>query len=157
ESTADLIAHRGLEVRSVLFGDFTARPRAVAQLQEDVAVLVVATKASGLDGALARIATEPPLVLPQLNGLDHLAQLRARFGDRAVAGTIRVEADRPEPAVAVHTSPFIYVDMASADPRMQAPMAALVEVLQAAGVPAGVGASEAQVMWSKLVRLNALA
>ena len=36
-------------------------------------------------------------------------------------------------------------------------MAALAETLSAAGIPARVGDSEAQVMWSKLVRLNALA
>ncbi|MDE3071022.1 MAG: 2-dehydropantoate 2-reductase [Acidobacteriota bacterium] len=157
ESTAELVTGRGLAIRSVLFGDFTAHPRAAARLDEDVEALIVATKASGLEAALERIAGEPALVLPQLNGLDHLALLRERFGERAVAGTIRVEADRPEPGVIVHSSPFLYVEMASAAPAMQTPMNALVSVLQAAGVPAGIGASEAQVMWSKLVRLNALA
>lgn len=157
ESTAAALAERGLEVHSVQLGDFTVRPRAISKLEEPVDVLVVATKATGLDAALERVAAEPAMVLPQLNGLDHLAVLRARFGDAVVAGTIRVEADRPRPGVVVHTSPFLYVEMASAAARMQAPMEALVSKLQAAGVPAGIGESEAQVMWSKLVRLNALA
>ena len=57
---------------------------------------------------------EPPLVLPLLNGLDHIALLRERFAPATVlAGTIRVEADRPEPGVVVHTSPFLLVEMAS--------------------------------------------
>ena len=34
--------------------------------------LIVATKATGLEAGLERIATRPPLVLPLLNGLDHL-------------------------------------------------------------------------------------
>jgi 2-dehydropantoate 2-reductase len=158
ESTAQTIVERGLRVSSVLLGDFTARPRAVAALGEPVDVLVVATKATGLAEALARVETDPPLVLPLLNGLDHLATLRERFDAEAVlAGTIRVEADRPEPGVVVQASPFLRIDMASAYPAAQAPMQALAATLGAAGIPARVGDSEAQVMWGKLVRLNALA
>jgi len=49
------------------------------------------------------------------------------------------------------------VDMAThADPA-RAPMQALAQTLSHAGVPTRVLDSEAQVMWSKLVRLNALA
>ena len=60
-------------------------------------------------------------MLPLLNGLDHLAVLRERFGaDAVLAGTIRVEADRPEPGVVVHTSPFLLVEMASHDPGARA-------------------------------------
>jgi len=122
--------------------------------------LIVATKATGLDAALERIApgVEPGLVLALLNGLDHLAVLRRRFGPTAVvAGAIRVESDRPRPGEVVHTSPFLRVDMASADPAMGAAMSALAQTLDAAGIPARVLDSEAQVMWGKLVRLNALA
>jgi 2-dehydropantoate 2-reductase len=158
ESTAELLNERGLHVRSVQLGDFTAHPRAVSRLSEPVEVLIVATKATGLEAALERVAAEPALVLPLLNGLDHLPLLRERFGpERVLAGTIRVEADRPRPGEVVHTSPFLHVEMASAQESMRAPMAALAGKLEAAGVPAGIGSSEAQVMWSKLVRLNALA
>ncbi len=158
ESTARIVTARGLRVSSVRLGDFLAHPRAVARLAEPVDVLVVATKATGLESALERVAVEPPLVLPLLNGLDHLPLLRARFGDAAVvAGTIRVEADRPEPGVVVHSSPFLRIDMASRFAAAREPMQALAQMLTDAGVPARVMDSEPQVMWSKLVRLNALA
>jgi 2-dehydropantoate 2-reductase len=158
ESTAELIAEQGLRVSSVRLGDFVARPRAVGRLEEPVEALVVATKATGLREALERIAAAPALVLPLLNGLDHLALLRARFGEQTVvAGTIRVEADRPEPGVVVHSSPFLRIDMASAHPAARPGMEALAAKLNAAGIPARVEASEAQVLWGKLVRLNALA
>jgi 2-dehydropantoate 2-reductase len=158
EATAGLIAERGLRVSSVRLGDFTAHPRAVARLEEPVDALVVATKATGLREALERVVAPLGLVLPLLNGLDHLAQLRERFGAQAVvAGTIRVEADRPEAGVVVHTSPFLRIDMASAYPAARPGMEALVAVLEEAGVPARVGESEVQVLWGKLVRLNALA
>jgi len=158
ESTAETIAERGLRVQSVMFGDLRARVRASARLQEPVDVLIVATKAAGLDGALVRVEVEPALVLPLLNGLDHIGVLRSRFrAESVLAGTIRVEADRPEPGVVVHTSPFLLINMASRYPSARPGMTALAQALNDAGVPARVLGSEAQVMWSKLVRLNALA
>jgi 2-dehydropantoate 2-reductase len=163
EATAALIAERGLRVSSVRLGEFVAHPRATGRLEEPVDALVVATKATGLEEALERVAGRPSigrpgLVLPLLNGLDHLALLRDRFGEATVvAGTIRVEADRPEPGVVVHTSPFLRIDMASHDPAVRPAMERLAGTLQDAGIPARVGESEPQVMWGKLVRLNALA
>ncbi|MBB4663252.1 ketopantoate reductase family protein [Conexibacter arvalis] len=157
ESTAALIARDGLRVQSVVLGDMVARPAATARLADDVDVLVVATKAAGLDDALARVEGEPALVVPLLNGLDHLPRLRERFGTRAVAGTIRIEADRPKAGVVVQTSPGVRVDLASADPERRPALERFAAALTAAGVPARVEASEPQVLWSKLVRLNALA
>ncbi len=158
ESTAQVIAHEGLRVQSVTFGDLHTHPRAVARLEEPVDALIIATKAAGLEAALERIAIEAPVVLPLLNGLDHLALLRERFAPGTVlAGSIRVEADRPQPGVIVHTSPFLLINMAAADPAAEAPMCELETVLTAAEVPTRILDSEAQVMWSKLVRLNALA
>ena len=148
---------------SVTLGDFTAHPRAVARLTEPVDALIVATKAAGLADALARIDCRPALVLPLLNGLDHIALLRERFDPASVlAGTIRVEADRPQPGVIVHTSPFLLVELASGHDSARAGMGELAVALQRAGVNARgdwpiSARSEAQVMWSKLVRLNALA
>ncbi len=163
ESTAQTIAEEGLRVGSVTLGEFIERPRTTARLEEPVDALIVATKAAGLESALQRIATEPPLVLPLLNGLDHIALLREHFAPETVlAGTIRVEADRPEPGVVVHTSPFLLVEVASRYESARAGMAGLARVLSEAGVKARgewpiSERSEAQVMWSKLVRLNALA
>jgi 2-dehydropantoate 2-reductase len=157
EATAAVIVARGLQVQSVTLGDFVARPAAVARLEAPTGALIVATKATGLESALERIAVEPPVVLPLLNGLDHIAVLRRRFpADSVLAGAIRVEADRPQPGVVLHTSPFLRVDMAG-NRTAALDMQVLAEVLSQAGVPAQVLGSEANVMWSKLVRLNALA
>ncbi|HEY2398593.1 MAG TPA: 2-dehydropantoate 2-reductase [Solirubrobacteraceae bacterium] len=157
ESAAAISAH-GLLVRSVTLGEFVAHPAAVERLDGPVDALIVTTKAAGLEPALERIAVEPPLVLPLLNGLDHLQVLRERFRPGSVlAGSIRVESDRPEAGVIVHTSRFLLVQMASADPAARPEMERLAAALTGAGVKAQVLDSEAQVMWSKLVRLNALA
>jgi 2-dehydropantoate 2-reductase len=158
ESTAAVISEHGIRIDSVLLGSFVAQPRAVAQLQERVDALLVATKASGLQNGLERIQAEPEVVLPLLNGLDHIAVLRSRFAPASVlAGSIRVEADRPEAAVVLHTSPFLLVNMACDDAASKPPMERLAQALSQADVPAKVLDSEADVMWSKLVRLNALA
>lgn len=148
----------GLRVRSVRIGDFTAQPRLATSAAGEGGALLVATKAVGLDEALERVAgLEPRIVLPLLNGLDHLELLRARFGSRAVAGSIRIESTRVAPGEIEQTSPFLRIDMASADAAMHEPMDELAAMLKQAEVPARILGSEAQAMWGKLVRLNAIA
>jgi 2-dehydropantoate 2-reductase len=144
-------------VRSLLLGDFTVSPHVVSTLERPVDALIVATKASGLQAALERVAPQPALAVPLLNGLEHMGPLRERFGERAVAGAIRIESDRPATGLVVQTSPFLRVDLASDHPGTEPAMQALAAALERAGIPAAIGASEAQVLWGKLVRLNALA
>lgn len=158
ESTTEVIAAKGIEVRSVRLGDFTAAPAAAATLQTEVDVLLVAVKTNALDAALGRIEAEPALLVPLLNGLDHVQRLRHRFGaGRVAAGTIRIESNRSEPRVIVQTSPFLRVELAADDPTLHPRLARLQAALERAGVPALVGPNEARILWSKLVRLNALA
>ncbi len=156
--TAEVIEREGLSVTSVRLGDFHARPPVTARLGGAADFLIVATKASGLAAGLERIETVPGLVVPLLNGLDHMATLREHFGaDRVAAGTIRIEADRPRPGVITQTSPFLRVDLASDGGALRPALERLAAILEAAEVPATVGDNEAQILWSKLVRLNALA
>ncbi len=159
EETAALIARDGIEVESAALDvRFTARPDAVAQLRAPVRVLLVATKASGLAGALARVSADPELVVPLLNGVEHMAALRARFGDaRVAAGVIRVESDRPRPGQIVQSSPGARIDLAADQPAAGRLLPALAQRLRAAGIAVATGESERQVLWSKLARLNALA
>ncbi len=158
EPTAALVAADGISVRSVRLGDFVAHPRAVSELHEPVETLLVTTKAAGLDAALERIAIEPVLVVPLLNGIDHVTRLRERFGaEHVAAGTIRIEADRPAPGQIVQTSPFLRVDLAADNPALVPAIHALAAALVEAEIPVQIGPSEAQILWSKLVRLNALA
>lgn len=158
-STAELIAREGIAVESAVLGDFTARPPAVAQLDRPVDVLLVATKGAALAEALGRV--EPPaaptLVVPLLNGFDHMALLCERFGRHVAAGTIRVQADRPEPGRVVHTSRFLLVELAADDAALRPALTSLAAVLDGAGVTTRVREGEAQILWGKLVRLNALA
>jgi 2-dehydropantoate 2-reductase len=164
ESTAATIARDGIVVQSARLGDFTAQPHAVTRLSEPVDVLLVATKAAALGEALARVepGAQPALVVPLLNGFDHMALLRERFGRRVAAGTIRVQADRPDsgpPPRVVQRGSFLFVELASDDAALRPRLEALGAVLQAAGVDTRVShdKSEARILWGKLVRLNTLA
>lgn len=164
ESTAETIARGGIAVQSAVLGDFTARPQALARLTEPVDALLVATKAAALQDALARVApsAEPGVVVPLLNGFDHMALLRARFSGRVAAGTIRVQADRSQtgPLVrVVHGSRFLFVELASDDAALRPALAEVGTALQQAGIETRVSEdkSEARILWGKLVRLNTLA
>lgn len=156
-STARLIEARGLTLHSVAFGEFTVRPTTLTQLDSDSDVLIVATKSSELNAAIARVRSAPSLVLPLLNGIEHMPVLRARFGTHVIAGTITVESDRPEPGVIVHSSRLLRIHIPSPLPRQRAAVRSLAAHLNEAGIDTAVSGSEPQILWSKLVRLNALA
>ncbi|HEY4097856.1 MAG TPA: 2-dehydropantoate 2-reductase [Baekduia sp.] len=151
EATAALLQRDGLQVDSPAYGDHHVRIRAAPRLTEPTAALLIAVKAPHLAAALERIAVEPDVVVPVLNGFEHLTLLRERFGDRLVAGTVRVQAHRESPTHVVHRASFRTV--AIADPG--APV--LAAALERADVEVLRGGSASQVVWAKLSRLAALA
>ena len=54
------------------------------------------------------------MVVPLLNGVDHIEVLRQRFGaDRVVPATIAVEAERVAPGQFVQRSPFVRLNLAA--------------------------------------------
>jgi 2-dehydropantoate 2-reductase len=154
DETAAALNERGIDVESTRLGSFHASPRALPALDVTGMTLVVATKAIGLDQALDRVTGSPSLVVPLLNGLDHLALLRARYGDYVVAAaSIRIESHRPETGRIVQSSPFLRIDIAPPNGEVEA----FAALMHGAEVPVDVLESEPQVMWGKLVRLHAVA
>jgi 2-dehydropantoate 2-reductase len=151
EQTAALLQRDGLTVESPAFGDHRVAIRADDRLREPAGTLLVAVKAPHLAAALERIEGEPDVVVPLLNGVDHLAVLRERFGDRVVAGTVRVQAHRAGPTHVVHRAPFLTVAIA------QPGAPALADALAAAGIEVLAGGREADVVWAKLSRLAGIA
>lgn len=158
--TAAALAAGGLAVTSAQYGDFHVPATAVSRLDEPVDLCVVAAKATALDAALDAVPAETlggRLVLPLLNGVDHLAALRARFPSaEVVAGAIRVESTRVAPGRIAHTSPFCVVEVAG-DRSPRERLDALAARLRAAGIDASVRDSEAAVLWDKLAFLAPLA
>jgi 2-dehydropantoate 2-reductase len=134
-----------------VLGDCHVAVRAEDRLRAPGVALLVAVKAPHLAAALERVEAEPDVVVPLLNGVEHLAVLRERFGNRVVAGTVRVQAHRAGPTHVVHRAPFLTIAIA------QPGAPALQATLTGAGVEVLAGGTEADVLWAKLSRLTGLA
>jgi 2-dehydropantoate 2-reductase len=127
--------------------ELTARPEAVEALEEPVELLLVTVKAPGLAEALGRVRAEPELVLPLLNGLEHMASLRDRFRSVMAATIGRLEAFREGATrVVQHKAALVTVAGDAAPP-----------TLVRAGVETRLGGSEVDVLWEKLARQAPLA
>src|SRR3954470_8660073 len=156
-STVAVLNEQGIRVESGLFGDFTVPVRAAERLADPVDVVLVTVKATQLDEALDRLPADvvgTALVVPLLNGVEHVAELSKRYPDAAVVpATVRVESTRTAPGVVHHGSPFVTVELGedSAEVRRFAAR------LEQAGVTVKVGDDAPTVMWSKLTFLAALA
>jgi len=129
-------------------GVVTAPAKAAAALTEPVDVLWIATKTYQLESALDALQAAPSLVVPLLNGVDHIAVLRARFGrDQVVPATIAVEAERTAPGRFVQRSPVVRLNLAaSGEPRLGAIVARLGEI----GFTCQFMQNEQTLLWSKL-------
>lgn len=158
ERTASRLRTHGLHIKSETLGDFLTRPFAVEALTEPAEALFITTKAHQLEGALDRVRAPVRLIIPLLSGLEHVSYLRERFPDSQVcAASIRIDVQQTEPGEITHASSFVVVDTAFDDGWLNhRELRPLVEPLAGAGVAMLVSASEVQVLWSKIVFLNAL-
>ena len=158
-TTAAAIARDGLALECE-GGTFTTRPEAVELLAEPVDLLLVTVKAFILDDALDRVPVrggDVGLVLPLLNGLEHMETIRARIGAPVATGSIgHLEAYRPSPTIIVQTTPTPRVT-AAGDGVAQDALASSLEILRTAAVDVRLLASERAVLWDKAVRLAPLA
>jgi len=133
-------------------GTITCPARAVAKLTEPVDVLWVATKTFHLQASLELVESTPRMVVPLLNGVDHVALLRARFGhDAVVPATISVEAERLAPGRFIQRSPFVRLAIASSG---EATLGAIVERLRGIGFTCLFIPNEQTLLWSKLCFLG---
>jgi 2-dehydropantoate 2-reductase len=143
-----------LRVESVVLGDFEAEVEVAGALERDVDVLWVTPKAPDLEAALALAEPErvgDAIVVPLLNGVDHVPLLRARY-ERVLAAAIRVESERVEPGLVRQPTPFARVDLAPGPET-----GTVAGELRAAGLQVEVGPDEPTVLWEKLALLGPLA
>ena len=100
------------------------------------------------------------VVIPFLNGVDHVEVLRTRYGAAVVAGTLRVASTRTSPGLVEHYSPFVRAELAVADhhddPQRETALR-FGRRLEAAGVEVDVRHDERSMLWGKLIFLCPLA
>lgn len=129
-------------------GFITASARAVSRLTEPVDVLWISTKAYQLRSALESIEASPKIVVPLLNGVDHIALLRSHFGDDRVApATIAVEADRTADGHFVQRS-IVRLSVAASGQALLAPV--LGRLQQRLSFICHFVENEQTLMWTKL-------
>jgi 2-dehydropantoate 2-reductase len=150
-----LARHPGrLRVESAVLGDFEVEVAIAGALDRDVDVLWVTPKAPDLDSALALAPSErvgEAVVVPLLNGVDHVALLRARYAN-VLTGAMRVESERVEPGLVRQKTPFARIDLAPG-PRLDE----LADELRAAGFHVELALDEPTLLWEKLSFLAPIA
>ena len=160
DDTARTLERGGLRLESQRFGNFQVSVRTAARLSEEVDACLITVKATQLEAALDRVpasALGRALVIPFLNGLDHVDFLRSVYPSSSVAAaTIRIETARSEPGLIRHTSPFAAIEIAaSADNRERVEM--IASHLRGAGLDVRVRDDELAMLWDKFALLAPIA
>jgi 2-dehydropantoate 2-reductase len=134
------------------FGNFSVPVSCAAEVPP-ADVLWITVKATQLERALTAL-TKPESVraiVPLLNGIDHLAVLRGKYGaEKVIAATIAVESERVAPGHIVHRSPFARLNISSAGRSL---LGETLADLQKMGFECRFIDDEATLMWSKIVFL----
>jgi 2-dehydropantoate 2-reductase len=134
------------------FGNFTVDVAIAAEVPAADA-LWITVKATQLEEALAALKNPDSVraIVPLLNGIDHVALLRARYGaERLIPATIAVETERVAPGHIVHRSPFARLNVLSAGRPF---LGTTVDQLQQIGFACSFVDDEPTLMWGKLVFL----
>ena len=138
------------------FGIFTV-PVELSSTVPDAAVVWVTVKATQLASALTSFPenVSARAIVPLLNGIDHVALLRGKYGsDRVIPATIAVESERVSPGHIVHRSPFARLNVSS---QGRDTLQDTVAYLQQLGFTCQFVDHEPTLLWSKLVFLAPLA
>ncbi|HLI63702.1 MAG TPA: 2-dehydropantoate 2-reductase [Terriglobales bacterium] len=135
-------------------GTLSGKAKAAGKLAAPVDVLWLATKTYQMEAALAAVEAVPKMVVPLLNGVDHVAVLRRRFAsDCVVPATISVEAVQLGPGRFAHRSPIRLSVAAAGEPVL----GEIIRRLEGLGFLCRFVADEPTLLWSKLCFLEPFA
>lgn len=135
-------------------GSFSVPVERVAQVTQPFDVLWIAVKATHLDAALRSVTNAEQIgaIVPLLNGIDHVALLRSRFGhDKVVPGTIGVESERAAPGKIIQRSKSVRLAASSIG---ESRLASTLEKLRQFGFNCQFSSDELKMLWNKLVILS---
>lgn len=134
------------------FGNFSV-PISRASTVPAADVLWITVKATQLEAALASFTNSDSVraIVPLLNGIDHLAVLRAKYGDdKVIAATIAGETERVAPGHIVHRSPFARLNVSSTGKSL---LGSTLDEFQKMGFECRFIDDEPTLMWGKIVFL----
>ncbi len=160
EATSEAVADHGLHIESERFGNFTTAVQAATELGHLVDACLVTVKATQLRESLRRLPAEAlgrGLVIPFLNGIDHVELLREVYPpDSVVAATIRIETTKLGPGSIRHTSPFALVEIAHR-PENREEVELIAAHMSATGLDVRIRDDEPAMLWDKFAMLAPLA
>jgi 2-dehydropantoate 2-reductase len=114
-------------------------------------VLWITVKATQLESAMRCVTVDADkigAVVPLLNGIDHVALLRKRFGhDRVIPASIGVEAERIAPGKILHRGMAIRLSFSSIG---ESRLASTAEEFRKFGFACQFVADEMKILWTKL-------
>jgi len=142
---------RQLSVESP-FGKFSVDVAVAAEVPP-VDIVWLTVKATQLPSALAMIKNPEKVgaIVPLLNGIDHVALLRGKYGaSRVIPATIAGEMERVSPGHIAHRSPFARLNVLSTG---KALLAETLDELSKIGFVCRFIDDEPTLMWGKLVFL----
>lgn len=163
DKRAALLREHGLRVKSPA-GDLTLRELKLvqsSQLQAQYDLVILSCKAYDLDDAIESVAPAiggDAVILPLLNGMQHLDRLDQRFGaERVLGGQCVVASTLDAEGVIQHLNPFHGITLGERDGGISPRTAHIGEVLSGAGFDLKVSDNILQSMWEKWTMLATLA
>src|SRR5258708_33543838 len=135
------------------FGNFEVDVAVAAEVPP-VDVLWITVKATQLEPALAALKNPDGVraLVPLLNGIDHVALLRGKYGaSRVIPGTIAGEMERVSPGHIIHRSPFARLNVLSAGRGL---LTCTLDQLSQLGFACRFIDNEPTLMWGNLVCLS---
>jgi 2-dehydropantoate 2-reductase len=132
-------------------GSFRVPVDRAASVATPYDVLWITVKATQLESALRSVTVQPDqlsAVVPLLNGIDHIALLRGRFGhDRVVPASIGVEAERTAAGKIVHRGNAVRLSFSSIG---EGRLASTIEEFRKFGFTCQFVPDEMKILWTKL-------
>jgi 2-dehydropantoate 2-reductase len=152
---AALLGEYGLEIISVKGGLHLANPPTVTadKLASHYDVVLLSCKAFDLDDAIKSFAPAvgpQTMILPVLNGMEHLDILASHFGaEHVLGGQSKISATLDDEGRIHHLSTFHSVSFGEQDGSRTPRIEALADTLQASGFDAHLSENILAEMWNK--------
>ena len=161
EKRQQLIAQTGLQIETPK-GNFSVQPRTVtaSTVRPDYDLIVLAPKAYDLDDALASLAGADSrgVLLPFLNGLDHMTVLDAKYGRaRVMGGVAHIAATLTESGAVRQLTDMHKLTVGPRDTAHEALARTFIAACQKATFDSLYSENIEQVLWDKWVFLATLA
>lgn len=162
EAEARAISENGIALESPVFGNFTSRPSVSQNLDHEIDLFFITVKSPYLQQSLKRIPprfVKKAVIVPLLNGMGHAEIIRGILGKRVAVGTIgNIEVSADKPGVIRQLSrQSPHMELASDGDISRKELDVVADILKLLGISASILNNEAEVIWRKLVRLNAIA